>query len=193
MREENVELKEKPDGRQYSRVLRRIVAIVRTLPKQGTHSLTEMAALIREKELPEFHLKRFERQISEARVRDYLRYLKDLGALAEVGEGFQLNFTHPKTGPEYAQVFSDLALEHLGKIMHKQPANVTAEVLSASDKLLRSRQIPTVDQVAAFFHITSAREMELFRWSVFVYTDGEASRFDIHRYPILANKSDVLT
>jgi hypothetical protein len=181
-------LEEKPDGRMYSRVLRRIVAIILTIPRNRTLTLSELATLVHEKKLPQFHLQRFDRQVSPERIRDYIRYLRDLTVLQETTEGLSTQFTIPRAAAECAQVFSDLALEHLSKLMQVSPAEVVDKLLASRKRLLQQQQIPVLDTVASDQNITSGRDRELFRWSLFLYADGEASRLDIHRYPVLTTK-----
>lgn len=183
-------IRERPDGRMYSRVLRRAVSIVASIPSSKSMQLDEIVELLLKRKLPEFYLMRFKRQISEARMRDYVRFVRDLGLMKEEAGGYSTrSLPHLKTAEEYAQVFSDLALEHLAKLIPTPPAQVPSALLKAADRLLESKRVPTIDSVAETLNIGSGRQRELFRWSLYIYADGEASKVEVYRYPIISRKA----
>ena len=176
----------KPDGRMYSRILRRIVAIVQTLPQKKEMSIGEMAEDIHKKKLREFYLERFKGSMSVGRVRDYIRYLRDIKALVTKDDKFALEFPKKKTDQEWAQSMSDRALEHLAEILKRTPDKVPDLLESRRKKILRSGRVPTLDAVIADLEIEGGRAQELFRWSLYVYTDGPTCPFDLRRHPVLS-------
>jgi len=70
----------KSDGRMYSRITRRTVAIIIHISQGQEFTINEVAEEVHEKKLPEFYLERFKRQMSISRTREstYLRRTKVL-------------------------------------------------------------------------------------------------------------------
>jgi len=175
----------KPDGRLYSRILRRIVAIIQVLPENIDMTLGELAKQIYENNLPEFYLERFHRSVSVQRIRDYIRYLRDIKVLVSHDDKFIFNFQKKTTDQEWAQTMSDRALEHLAIILKKRPDKVPDLLETRRNRLLKSRRIPTLNAIITDFEIEGGRPQEQFRWSLHVYTDGPTCPFDIRRHPVL--------
>ena len=92
----------KPDGRQYSRVTRRSITIIKHLRTGRVFDVNEVAAEIEGRTLSDFYVKRFDRQMSVPRTRLYIRYLTELGAIVEQEEGYARNFRHQQSDPEWA-------------------------------------------------------------------------------------------
>ncbi len=185
-----MQIRERADGRMYSRILRRAVAIVRSVPSSKAFALSEIAELVIKRKLPDFHLTRFDRQISVDRMRDYIRYVRDLGVILDEDTQYRVKeLPNYKTAQEYAQVFSDLALEHLSKLIQKPTPKIPSLLADSSDELLRSKRVPTINSIADNLKIESGRQRELFRWSLYLYADGETSNIEVHRYPIISRKT----
>lgn len=179
----------KPDGRLYSRVLRRIVAIVQSLAQNKELTIGEMAENIHNRNLPEFYLKRFDRSISARRIADYIRYLRDIKVLVPREHKFVLNFSERATDLEWAQAMSDRALEHLAQILKKNPDKVSDFLEAIRKRLFRSRRVPTLDAISSDLEMEGGRQQELFRWSIYVYTDGPTCLFDVRRHPVLSSRT----
>lgn len=175
----------RPDGRKYSRILRRSVAIIKNLPKNTVLSIVEMAEKIHEKKLPEFYLERFGRQMSEGRMRDYIRYLREIKVIQAKDNKYFVSFQNRTGDKQWAQALSDLALPHLAEVVGKTPDALPKYLEKQRNSLLKARRVPTVNAIVASLGIEGGREAEVFKWSLEVYTDGEACPFDIRRHPVL--------
>ena len=176
----------KPDGRFYSRILRKIKVIVQIIPKYGEMTLGELAKQINKNNLPEFYLKRFNRSMSEVRIKDYIRYLQNIKVLVLHEDKFISTFQERETDQEWAQAMSDRALEHLAEILKKRPDEIPDLLDDCRNKLLDSRRIPKLDIIIRHFEIEGGRSQELFRWSLHLYTDGPTCPFDIRHFPVLS-------
>jgi len=179
----------RPDGRSYSRITRRSVAVIRYLHTGRVFKVSEIASEIHESKLPEFYLERFKKQMSIARTRDYVRYLRDLEAIAEREDGYTLVFRHRSADGEWAQALSDLALPHLARVLSKAPDEIPDLLESSLKVFYQKEQLPTLHDLASSFGIESGRAEEVFRWSIYIYTDGETCPFDIRHYPVLVRRS----
>jgi hypothetical protein len=180
----------KPDGRLYSRVLRRIVAITELLAPRHSKTIGEIADGVYSAKLPVFYLERFVRSISSERIRDYVRYLRDLKILEETDGKLRLVMAKKQRDEEWAQAMSDRAREHLGSILEKSPADVASLLESRRRALLRTQRIPTLDAISADLKIEGGRAQELFRWSMYVYADGPTSDIQIRRYPVITSSAE---
>jgi hypothetical protein len=177
----------KPDGRLYSQILRKIVAIIQSIPKEKEMTIREFAEDIHKRQLPVFYLKRFGKSVSVERIGDYLRYLREIKILNAKENKFVLNFTHKKTDEEWAQALSDRALEHLSEIIEKPPNRIPNILESRRKRILKSRHVPTIENIILDLEIEGGRTKEIFRWSLYVYIDGPTCPFDIRRHPILSS------
>lgn len=163
----------KPDGRLYSRILRRSVAIVQNLSRDREMTIGEMAEQVHEKNITEFYLKRFDRSVSSERIRDYIRYLRDIKVISAKDDKFILDFPNKATDQEWAQAMSDRALEHLAKILKKTPDKVPDFLETGRNKLLKSRRVPTLDAIISDLEIEggeTSRDLpmvtsRLYRWT----------------------------
>jgi hypothetical protein len=180
----------KPDGRLYSRVLRRIVAVITTVPNGKKLSISEMADFIEGRNLSEFHLPRFGRTMSNDRIKDYIRYLRELEIVVPKDDAFIIQFAAKRTDMEWAQALSDRALKHLSIMLKKPPDKVFDIIENCRRKLLRGQRVPTLDSVIAEMDLGGGRSEELFRWSFNVYADGDTCPFDVRRQPILLIEID---
>ena len=178
----------KPDGRQYSRVTRRSIAIIKHLRTGRVFDVNEVAAEIEGRTLSDFYVKRFDRQMSVPRTRLYIRYLTELGAIVEQEEGYARNFRHQQSDPEWAQAFSDLALQHLARLLGAEPQE-TASLLEERILSFHARaQLPTLDALAASFGIRRGRALEAFKWTMYMYMDGATCPFDLRAYPVMLRR-----
>jgi len=178
----------KPDGRMYARITQRSVAIISHIQPKRIFSLSEIAEEIYNKKLPEFYLKRFNRQMSISRTRAYVRFLHEIGAIESRDDKYELVFRHRDTDGEWAQALSDLALVHLSKLLNKPPQDVPEYLEAKIEDFYRNRSLPTLERLAMVLDIGGGRAEEVFKWSIYLYTDGEACPFDIRHYPVLLKK-----
>lgn len=184
-------LGERPDGRLYSRITRRCVAILKHVRAGRTFDLITVAREVANEAYPEFLVTRDDelRPIGPERIRDYLSYLVDLDLIQGSGGQYRLNFVKPSRDPEWAQALSDTAREHLSPFLNVSTANVPDKleaIRSKSHKLLR---VPTIAAVVAETGIEGARRLEMFRWSLYLYTDGDACPLEIRQYPHIGSKA----
>jgi len=135
-------------------------------------------------------LERFDRSVSAERIRDYIRYLRDIKVISAKDDKFILNFPSKKTDQEWAQAISDRALEHLAKMLKKTPDKIPDLLEARRNRLLRSRRVPTLGAIVSDLEIEGGRPQELFRWSLHAYTDGPTCPFDIRRHPVLSSTAE---
>lgn len=103
----------KPDGRLYSRVLRRSVAIFNLIGPNNPFTIREIAQDIHNKKLSEFILSKTNTTISVQRINDYLRFLAVINAFTPINLKHQLAFSPKGNDREWAIKFSDLAWSYL--------------------------------------------------------------------------------
>ncbi|HUW08225.1 MAG TPA: hypothetical protein VM537_00770 [Anaerolineae bacterium] len=178
----------KPDGRQYSRVTRRSIAIIKHLRTGRVFDVNEVAAEIEGRTLTDFYVKRFDRQMSVPRTREYIRYLTDLGAIAEQEAGYTRNFGHRESDPEWAQAFSDLAQQHLAQQLGVEPQEVVSLLEERTLSFHARAQLPTLDALAASFGIRRGRALEAFKCPMYMYMDGATCPFDLRAYPVVLKR-----
>ena len=180
----------KPDGRLYARVVRRSVAIIRHLRTGRVFSVKEVAAEIEGRTLPDFYVKRFDRQMSVPRTRLYIRYLADLEAIVEQEDGYTRRFRHRDSDEDWAQALSDLALQRLARLLGVEPQDVPAHLEERIMRFHTRAALPTLDGLAADLGISGGRALEGFKWTMYMYMDGETCPFDIRSYPVLLKRGD---
>jgi len=181
----------KPDGRLYSRIMRRCVVLLKHIRVGRQFDLTEVAEEVHDAEYPEFSTRRELKsaQIKPERVRDYLSYLVDLEVLHSAGKQHTLNFKKPSTDEHWAQALSDIARVHLSKMLGTQTGKLPSRLEDIRKGLHEKGRVPTVAAVIREGGIESNRREEEFRWSLYLYTDGDASPVEIRQYPHLIPKS----
>lgn len=175
----------RPDGRAYSRVTRRCVAIINRIREDRVFTIEEIADEIRKLNLPEFFLSRFNRQMSIGRFRSYIRYLVDLEVIKQQDDKYISNFQRKNTDGQWAQALSDIALLYLGKFLDKKPDDIFDYLDKIRSEFHKESRIPTVDDLVTKIGIIGTRNQEIFRWSLYMYVDGDACPFEIRRYPAL--------
>lgn len=176
----------RPDGRKYSRITRRSVAIISHIPADEGFTIYELADHIHDLELPEFYVKRFERQMSARRVRDYVEYLADIKVIEQQEAKYVRMFARRSSDGEWAQALSDLALAHLADALNRTPDMTPALLEQQISELFRENRVPTVTAVLSELGIHGGRAEEVFRWSLYVYADAETCPFEVRRYPTLS-------
>jgi hypothetical protein len=179
----------KPDGRLYSRITRRSVAIIRHLRAGRVFTANEVATEIHGRTLPDFYIKRFNRQMSIPRTRAYIRFLKDLGAIDDREGGYVRDFRHKDTDAEWAQALSELALRHLARLLNQPPEDTAAFLEARVASFFAQTKLPTLDALAADLGIPRGRAREVFKWTVYMYTDGPDCPFDIRAFPVVLKRS----
>jgi hypothetical protein len=179
----------RPDGRKYSRITRRSVAIISHVPADRGFTIYELADHVHDLELPEFYVKRFERQMSTLRVRDYVDYLADLKVIEQQEGKYVRTFARRSSDGEWAQALSNLALAHLAGTLNRT-ADMTPDLLEQQiNKLFRENRVPTVRAVLDELGIQGGRAQEAFKWSLYVYADGERCPFEVRRYPTISPRA----
>lgn len=180
----------KPDGRMYSRITRRSVAIIKSLTLGKSTNLNDLVDEIILQNLPEFFLKRFNRQISESRLRDYLRFLRDINVFHEVDNKYVLRFRHRNTDREWAQGLSDQGLLFLSKLLEKTPGETPEIIKNHLLNFHKSEVLPSLEGLSSQIGIVGGgRKEEIFKWAMYLYTDGEACPLDIRHFPVLVFKN----
>jgi hypothetical protein len=178
----------KPDGRLYSRVTRRCAVIIRHLRAGRVFTVNDVAAEIHGRTLSDFYVSRFDRQMSVPRTRAYIRFLIDLGAIVETEGGYARDFAHRTSDADWAQALSDLALRHLARLLGQPPEETPAFLEARLADFFDRRQLPTLDGLADELGIARGRARELFKWTVYMYTDGGACPFDIRSFPVVLGR-----
>jgi hypothetical protein len=183
-------MEEKTDGRLYSRVTRRCVAILKHIRAAQRFQLGEIASEIQGAGYPEFLLRKGERfvQMSAGRIGDYLSYLGSLKFIERSGKQYSISLTKPTSDAHWAQSLSDAAREQLAKVLNKPPGRLPKTLENKRRKLHRKGRVPTISALLADVGIEGTRLGEMFRWSLYLYTDGDACPFEIRQYPHLVPK-----
>lgn len=190
MATKRVALGERPDGRLYSRITRRCVALLKHIRGGRRFDLIEVAREAQAEGYPEFLIRRGPRmsQMSAERIRDYLSYIVEL-QMIQTSEGqYALNVTKPSTDEHWAQTLSDNAREHLSKMLEVPVAQLPRHLEQMRQKLHKNLRVPTMAAIVAETGIEGTRREETFRWSLYLYTDGDATPIEIRRYPHLVPK-----
>ena len=179
----------RPDGRMYSRITRRCVAIIGHTPADQGFTIYELADYVSELELPEFYIKRFERQMSTRRMRDYVEYLADLQVMVQREGKYIRAFATRSSDGEWAQALSDMALAHLAGMLNRTTNTAPLFLEQEMNRLFRENRVPSVRVMLDELAIQGGRAEELFKWSLYVYADGERCPFDVRRYPVLYRRA----
>ena len=182
-------MERRPDGRKYSRIARRSVAIISNTPANRGFTVYELADYVHSLELPEFYLKRFERQMSAVRMRDYIEYLVDLGVMEQREGKWVRTFARRSSDGEWAQSLSDLALAHLAAVLNRPPGMTPVLLEDQINKLFADHRVPTLRVVIRELGVQGGRAEEVFKWSLHLYTDGEACPFEVRRYPTISRRA----
>jgi hypothetical protein len=183
-------LGERPDGRLYSRITRRCVVLLRHIKVGRKFELIEVAREINEESYPEFQTFRGGQfvQIRPERIRDYLTYLADLKLIELAEKRYTLKFAKPSSDGHWAQALSDVAREHLAGLFGTSVSKLPEHLENLRRKLHQKQKVPTVTAILGEAGVEGARSEEVFRWSLYLYTDGDASPFDLRQYPHLVKK-----
>lgn len=182
---------EKPDGRLYSRVSRRCVTLLKHIRSGQRFELGEIASEVREADYPEFMLLRAGRlvRMNTFRIRDYLSFLSALGLLKRSDKKYLLNITKRTTDAHWAQTLSDAAREYLAEQVQEKPSDLPQFLERIRKRLHSNHRVPTISAILGEAGVEGARSEELFRWSLYLYTDGDACPFDVRQYPHIIKKA----
>ena len=175
----------KPDGRMYSSVTRRSVAIIGHITKERIFAINEIAEEIHERNLPEFYLEESERQLSVKSILEYVRYLRDLEIIVAKEDKYALQFEHRNSDEEWAQALSDIARSHFAKMLEKEPKKMPELLKKYLTKFFKDKQVPTIEDLVKELGVKDGRSKKIFKWSLYLYADGETCPFDIRRSPHL--------
>jgi hypothetical protein len=188
----NPAMGERSDGRLYSRITRRCVVLLKHIRAGRTFDLVEIAREIPGEDYPEFRIRRGNQpvQIKSDRIRDYLSYLVDLGFIQSSGSQYTLrNFTKPSADGQWAQILADSGREHLSSMLGISPNNLPSHLESIRQRLHEEHRVPTIAAVLGETGIEGIRREEVFRWSLNLYTDGDATPLEIRQYSHIATKA----
>lgn len=184
---------EKPDGRLYSRITRRCVVLLKHIKEGRKFDLIEVAREVQENNYAEFLIRRGSQftQIKADRIRDYLSYLVELQILRLSGKQYSLDFTKPSpsTDEHWAQTLSDTARKHLAKTLDIKATELPNHLDKIRKELHQKNRVPTVSAVIGETELEGARKEEVFRWSLYLYTDGDASPLEIRQYAHFVSKT----
>lgn len=181
-------LDEKEDGRLYSLVTRKCVAILKHIRAGRRFVLSEIAAEIFDKNYPEFM--RYQGgslvRVSARRIRDYVSFLVDLKLIVSTDDDrYTVSLTKPSKDAQWAQLLSDHARELMAGSRAITPREFTELLDRTRRKLLRGYKVPTVTAVVDAMGVVGPTAQEEFRWSLYLYADGDASPFEVRRFPHL--------
>jgi hypothetical protein len=172
---------QRPDGRKYAKVTRRSKAILECLPDAELLAVPDAIDRILERQKQEFFLPRYGRTISPGRLRVYLRFLDQLGAV-HIGEGqIQRTFRLPSSDGQWAQSLADHARKALGVLLKTDASNVPDLLVERAKGLLQAGKVPTVDQMISVLEDTENTATEFMRWNIYLVCDGARARIEIRR------------
>jgi hypothetical protein len=178
----------KPDGRLYSRVLRRSVAIFNFIGPNKQFTSRDLAQDIYDQKLPVFLLSKTNTMISVNRINDYLRFLSVINAFILKDHKLQLAFPLKSNDREWAIKFSDLAWSYLAKKTKQTNQEFQTDLQTKINALHQENRLPMLSEVFSEFDLVGGRDEEHFRWALYLYTDGENCPFDIRHFPVLTRK-----
>jgi hypothetical protein len=119
-----------------------------------------------------------------------MKYLIELGAIVEQDGGYTRQFRHQASDSEWAQALSDLALQHLARLLDQPPDEVPAFLDARLARFYEEERLPTLTALAAELGIKGGRALELFKWTIYMYLDGGTCDFDLRAYPVLLKRSE---
>ena len=178
----------KSDGRLYSKVLRRSVAIFQNISPTRVFTIREISEEIYSNNVPEFYLTNLHRTIMPARIADYLRYLVAINAFLRENEKYRLAFSPKILDKDWVIQFSDLAWNYLASITKTTPIGFTTRLKEIITSFHSERILPMIPDIIDEFEIESGQREEFFRWAIYMFTDAESCKFDVRRFPIVVEK-----
>ncbi|RIH64322.1 hypothetical protein D1164_14605 [Mariniphaga sediminis] len=186
-------LGEKSDGRKYSRVLRRSVAILDYLNKDRVFSFKEIATEInasKNDKFIEFYNSRTDEQMSVYRIMDYIRYLEHLKSFVKIeNDKYKLNFNKPNNDSQWIIKLSDQALEHISSTLNLDAAKAIEKLKKIITENFQNNEIPTIDSIIEELNIDTNKSKELIRWSLYVFLDSPICPFELKRNPFIIIKN----
>jgi hypothetical protein len=173
------------DGYAYKLITRRSVAILKRMPRTSIDRATSVdrdsliADLHNESE-PELYLKRFERNISNARLLYYLRFHAKLGILALSSDKvhFHSDFVPADTDQQWVNALADQARLHLEsylkeKYLKNQSKSVADRIKAAVTEIHDSGEVATLRTLVDLQGLENSTDAEQFRWALYLYLDGD--------------------
>ena len=178
----------KADGRLYSKVLRRSVAVFEYVNPTRIFTIRELSQEIHENNVQEFFLPAENRTIKPYRIAAYLRFLASINAFTKVDEKYQLAFSPKTLDKDWVVVFSDLAWTYLSSQTHSTPVEFNKKLRGALGKFHAEGLLPMIPHIIDEFEIESGQKEEYFRWALYMYVDAESCSFDIRHFPVVVDK-----
>lgn len=175
-------MKLRADGRAYSLVTRRSVAILKSVPKTSADRASLITKLT-SAAMPELYLARFKRNISEDRLLDYLQFHAKLEVLEFSGDNVRLHpdFVVPTNDAQWINALADQAKGLLGQYLRGHSKPVDERIASTLKTIHTSGVSPTPGTLADRQKFGTNKEKEQFRWALYLYLDGEACPFQLRR------------
>lgn len=178
----------KPDGRLYSKVLRRSVAIFQNISPSRVFTIREIAEEIFTNNVPEFYLNNLNRTVMPQRIAAYLRYLVEINAFSKENEKYKLAFLPRTLDKDWVIVFSDLAWLYLSLKTKTNLDGFITKLKTALKTFHNERVLPMIPDIIDEFEIESGQKEEYFRWALYMFTDAESCPFDVRHYPVVVEK-----
>ena len=178
----------KPDGRLYSKVLRRSVAIFQYISPSRVFTIREIAEEIFANNVPEFYLNNLHRTVMPQRIAAYLRYLVEINAFSKENEKYKLAFSPRTLDKDWVIVFSDLAWLYLSLKTKTNSDGFVTKFKNALKTFHKDLVLPMIPDIIEEFEIESGQKEEYFRWALYMFTDAESCPFDIRHYPVVVEK-----
>jgi hypothetical protein len=154
-----------------------------------------IADLHREPE-PELYLKRFERNISEARLLDYLRFyakLKILEFSSDISSNkvhFHSDFVPADNDPRWVNALAEQAKLHLEPYLTNENESVDDGITAAINAIHNGGGLSTPRALADRQDFDTNRDEEQFRWALYLYLDGDACPITLRRVDILRRPAE---
>lgn len=182
-------LEKMPDGRLYSRTMRRCVALLKDTGSESSFLLGDRAAEVVSAELPDFmHDDGTGKMVSvgDETIRSYLSLLAELDLLKRSKGRYSLSFDKPKDDGHWVQMVADKALARLARMCKKQPSQVNDYLDKIRRRFHRRMEVPSV--TATVDEASYTGTPQTFRRCLDLYCDGARSTLEIRRFPHLAPK-----
>lgn len=169
------------DGRLYAQITRRSRVILPVVPTGRSVAITKTLEGVIEANSPDFFLSRFDRQISEARLRVYIRFLAQIGVLRTHETTVTRLVNIPTADAVFAQMLADQAQRYMATVLNISASQVPSTLARRATQVARQRKPPTVTSVV----MDLPGNTEFLRWCVYLICDGDTAQLEIRRYPTL--------
>ncbi len=101
---------------------------------------------------------------------------------------YKLSFLPKNTDGEWAQKFSDLSWSYLATTIHLTNSQFRDKLETVLETFHKQGQLTRLPEVVDEFEISGGRKEEVFRWALYLYTDGDSCPFDVRHFPVLLKK-----